>query len=328
MRSQNKKVIEMQKIQLNPNWKYKEHIASISAYTTCFNCIEGNYPFEEAIRSFAWCDEIVAINALSTDGTKERLEELKKEIPHLVVYDIPLEDIPGKDGQLKSYSRAMCTGEYLIQFDSDEVCVGDINKWKRLIKMFPDNQSLQELIVLEPFGSLTNLRVNDSHNNLKWRLSKSSNVELTHGIPDYDRVEKDGKVWSSGRSDGCFMVSIVNNKIMPSFFLEKEKTAAALKKEHKTEEYKKYIQTLISENHPMILHLGHVNLNKKLSLYLKSWHKWWDELYQKSENIFWSGVKIEDVTQEMVDSKVKELIKDTPAIHVPEIEQLCSTKTG
>jgi len=310
------------KISLNPNWKFKEIYPSVSAYTTTFNCLEGNYPFEQAIRSFGWCDEVVVADGGSTDGTKERLEELKKELPNLVIYDIALSENPGKDGELKSMSRAMCMSDYLIQFDSDELCMGDVLKWKKLVKNFPDNQQLQEMLVLEPIGSLTNLRMNDGHNNLKWRLSKNA-TEITHGIPDYDRIEKDGKLWSSGKSDGCFPVHIVTNKLIPSFAKNEEKTAAQLKSQHNVEEYKRHIQDLINNNHPMILHLGHVKLEKKLKLYLKSWHSWWNELYQKTENVYWPGVAIADVTQEMIDAKIKEIIDTTPSVHIPEIEQLC-----
>ena len=116
--------------ELNTSWKFKETFPTISAYTTTSNCIEGGYPFEDAIRSFSWCDEIVVCDNFSKDGTREKLEELKKDLPQLQVYDIAMSGEPDQDGAYKAMSRAMCMSDYLIQFDSDEICMGSSEKWK------------------------------------------------------------------------------------------------------------------------------------------------------------------------------------------------------
>lgn len=313
-------------IELNKDWKFKEVYPTISAYVTTWNCISGNYPFIEAIRSWSWCDEVCVIDGGSTDGTREKLNWLMQELPNLKVYDVPLSEEPGKDGQLKGFSRAMCMSEYLIQFDSDEICCGDIQKWKKLCKNMPEDFDITCLPVIEPFGSLTNLRMNDSHNPWKYRISRNR-PEITHSIPKQDQLLIDGVKYSKGGSDGTCYTHIITEDMIPFKVPEQCQKMEELKTSKNKEVYKEFVSSFIKNNDPYVLHLGHVNLVKKISLYLSSWHRWWNELYHTDTNIFFPGVKIEDVTQDMITEKVKELIATTESVNVPEIEScLVSTK--
>ena len=86
----------------------------ISGYTTCRNCIEMDYPFEEAIRSMlAFCDEVVVVDSSDgKDGSMERLEAMMNEDEKLFVYhvDVPW-DAPNHgiyDGQTKALARSKC----------------------------------------------------------------------------------------------------------------------------------------------------------------------------------------------------------------------------
>lgn len=306
---------------VNKAWKFKEQFPTVSAYTTTYNCVQGGYPFIEAIVSFAWADEVVVIDGGSTDGTREKLAELENRFEgRLKVYDLPLNhEDPGKDGALKALSRAMCMSEFLVQFDADEICMGEPTAWRRLAKTMPPELDILNLFVAEPYGSLDNLRVNPEHNPMKWRISRNK-PEITHGIPKHDRLEIDGKVYSRGGSDGCFMINIATNEMYPSDASLDLKLLVAEKNKGNFLQYKESAQQHM-ENNPYVLHVGHVDLKKKISHYLSSWHSWWCQLYNKDpkdpqNNMYFPGVAIPDVTDEMVDEKVSDLVGSTPTVQV------------
>lgn len=306
-------------INLNLDWKFQEVLPKISAYTTTYNCLNGHYPFREAIKSFLWCDELIVADGGSTDGTKEELETLAKEYVNLRVYDFPVDlDNPGKDGQLKAMARAMCSEEFCVQFDGDEFCLGDAKLWKRTAKNMEAGISILNCLVVEPFGSPTALRLNESHNPAKWRIYRNL-PEITHGIPDYDRFEKDGKVFSKKASDGTFPLNIVNNKLFPSKDINDVLSSLfVLRKEKKYDEYLNLVKDLILTT-PSVYHAGHVNLKSKIKLYLSTWRFWWCCLYDLDpndpvNNQYFPDIEPKDVTEEMINEKVAQLIKETPTI--------------
>ncbi len=308
---------DIDKVVINRDWKFKEAFPTISAYTTTFNCVRGKYPIAAAVRSFAWADEVIVVDGGSTDGTLEALQALRAELPNLVVHSMPVDlSDPGKDGALKAISRALCSNEFLVQFDADEIAVGDPSAWKRVAKLMPSSVDIVELFVAEPFGELNNLRLNPEHNPLKWRMSRNK-AEISHGIPANDRVEKDGKVYSKGGSDGCYPIHIVDNHLYPSAF-SPALAALARAKNGDPDVYVQLVQKY-TEAHPYVLHLGHVDLKSKIALYLSSWHDWWCDLYGKNpadpqNNLYFPGVSISDVTDEMIEAKVEELKRLTPVV--------------
>lgn len=305
-------------MKLNKNWQFKEQFPSISAYTTVYNCVKNTYPFEEAIKSFLWCDEVVVVDGGSTDGTREKLEELVEEFPHIKIYDMPISwTTPGKDGQQKAIARTMCMSEFCLQFDADEICGGSITKWKRLAKEMPNNVNIYELFVAEPFGAENQLRLNKSHNPLKWRLSRNI-PEITHGIPDFDRIDKDGEVFSSGKSDGCFYIHVVDNKMMPSTVPDKKLLDLYSLREKDVAQYAKLAQEIM-EHQPYVIHLGHVDLVKKIKLYLNEWHEWWCSLYGKDptdpkNNLYFPGKRLDEITEDDILNKVEQLKQETPTV--------------
>lgn len=321
-------------LKLNKNWKFKEHFPTISAYTTTYNCVAGGYPFVKAIKSFAWADQVVVVDGGSTDGTLEALEELQKEMDNLEVHDIPLdEEDPGKDGQLKTMSRAMTDSALSLQFDADELCMGSPEKWKKEAKKLQSlDFDILSMLVVEPFGSMTNLRMNKEHNPWKWRLSKNK-PEIVHGIPAHDRLEKDDKVYSKGNSDGTFPVHVVTNQMISNYIPVYLQELVSLKASGDKKAYASAVSDFLKKDEPWILHLGHVDLHKKLSYYLKSWHDWWCCLYDKDpanpqNNLYFKGHLPSEVTEEMINEKVQELIKQTPSVKLKGLENVSMEKVG
>lgn len=320
-------------MRLNKEWNYKEYYPTISAYVTAYNCIQNGYPILQAVKSFAWCDEVVVIDGGSTDDTVVELAKLQEEFPHLQVYPIPLDwENPGKDGMQKAMARAMCSSEFSIQFDADEICIGKPDKWKRFAKDM--SCDILQLPVLEPFGEFAQLRLNPEHNPVKWRIFKNKS-EITHGIPKKDRLEKDDKTFSKGGSDGCFPIHIVDQGLYPSkLSQEAQKVRGLYGKDDQLEEYVAAVESIITDERPAVLHLGHVDLSSKIKLFLAEWRKWWADLYDKDPedvSMYFSDLKLEDVTDKEILDRVEELKRETSTVEIKallEFEGLSDVRKG
>jgi glycosyltransferase involved in cell wall biosynthesis len=309
-------------IKINPNWQFSESPGpEITAYTTTWNCLNGKYPVEQAIRSFSWCDKIVVVDGGSTDGTLELLRDLASNLKNLSIIEIPIDkNNPGKDGFQKAMALAMCDTPIAIQFDIDEVCLGSSEKWRSLIKEMPSTLNILNLPVIEPFGSAKKIRVNKEHTPWKWRIFRTK-PEITHGIPKSDQLLVNGIKHSKGGSDGCFPIHVVTEEMYPSANSKTATKLTNLKNKLDPKEYSEYISELIEADEPCIMHLGHVDLENKIRHYLTSWHAWWCQLYNKDpadpkNNVYFPGVAVFDVTEENIKDKVSELCRNTQTVTI------------
>lgn len=307
-------------LEVNKNWKYEPSPGpQVTAYTTTWNCLNGKYPVEDSIKSFSWCDKIVVVDGGSTDGTRELLTQLCEQYPNLTVYDVPIdESMPGKDGNQKAMALAMVDTPMAIQFDVDEYCGGFPSNWRQLMKEMSESRDILSLPVIEPFGDRSNIRMNKSFTPWKWRIFRVK-PEISHGIPKNDRLEIDGVVYSKGGSDGCFPINIVTNEMISSKLTPRATKLTKIKESGDKEAYKEEITDLIFSGEPSIVHLGHVDLFNKIKHYLSSWHKWWCLLYNKDSsdpknNVYFPGIAVESVTDEMINEKVRELVETTPHV--------------
>lgn len=302
-------------LKLNENWKFQECFPTVSVYWTALNCLRWKYPLEDSIKSFAWADELIVVDGGSTDGTVEMLEKLKEKFEHLQVYSMPIDETdPGKDGAQKAIARAMTTCEFTIQVDADEICGGHPNLWKKKIKEMPAQIDILNLFVYEPVGDICKLRMNESHNPWKWRIFRNK-PEISHGIPKQDKLEIDGKIYSKGGSDGCFPINILTEELYPSYSETKLQNLILVKNSKDKEKYASVAKDLMSSE-PFVIHVGHVDLDAKIRNYLSNWHTWWCHLYNKDEtdpqnNQHFPGVKLSDVTKEMIQDKIVSIIKDS-----------------
>ncbi len=287
---------------------------TVSGYTTTRNCIEQNYPFEQAIRSMlGFCDQVVVVDGGSTDGTWERLQELAKEDDRVVIdknerdWDHPRFAV--FDGLQKAYARALCTSQWCWQQDSDEIVhEDDYHKVKQLIKRLPKALELMALPVVEYWGSIDRIRVDV--NPWKWRLSKNKS-HITHGIPGQLRKEDEyGDLYSLPGTDGCDYIDANSYDLIPcaNFYdqnVHQVRLAAMRGNTEAIAAYQNWFKQVV-ENLPGVHHYSWLNIKRKIKTYKNFWSKHWQSLYNipqedTIENNMFFNKAWQDVTDEDIE---------------------------
>lgn len=100
-------------------------VGRVTCIGVTYNCIETDYPVKEVIESY-WnsCHEIVIVDACSTDGTLELLQDLqcRSPIPFIIVAHFPYEEKQKnwwlRTARAEGYSRS--TSEWVWMIDMDE----------------------------------------------------------------------------------------------------------------------------------------------------------------------------------------------------------------
>lgn len=263
-------------------YEYKEHNPKISGYTHVLNPSEQGFPYEQSIRSMlGFCDEVVVVEGGSTDGSKERLEQMAKEDPRIKVVSRVWDwEEPGMDGMQKAFGRAMCSGEFLWQQDADEVVhERDYVKIRNLAKKFPKDAKLISLPVVELWGDGETVRT-DRHS-WKWRFSRNDFV-ITHGIVKHARVydQKTGKLFAKkNMSDGCEYIDIMTGEYIPhKNFYTQELEQLRLQN---PEEYGKKMNQLFNEL-PSVFHYSWANIYRKIGNFIDFWDRSWQNLYNET----------------------------------------------
>lgn len=113
----------------------------ISGYVCVRNAIRHDYCVELAIRSLApVCDEIVACDSESDDGTNEMLQALRTDVPQLRVENIPWQHPVGDPYCVIKWmnrARLLLKHEYQLYLDADELLNDDPLTYKT-IREFAD----------------------------------------------------------------------------------------------------------------------------------------------------------------------------------------------
>lgn len=287
---------------------------TISGYTTTKDCIRQGYPFEQCIKSMlGFCDQVVVVDGGSTDGTWERLNELKKSDERLLIHQQP-RDWSSKrfavfDGQQKALARALCTSEWCWQQDSDEIVhENDYEKIKTIIKFLPKNVPLLALPVIEYWGGYEKVRMDITV--WKWRLSQNL-PHITHGIPlSLRKFDENGELYSGLGSDGCDYVNVSDYSPIQfaNFYtadVEQARRAALAGNEQARQQFELWFNAVLQEA-PAVHHYSWFDMSRKIKTYKEYWSKHWQSLYDikqadtaENNNFFakaWSSVTDEDIS--------------------------------
>ena len=295
-----------------------EYKPTLSGYTTARNCIEQDYPYEATITSMlGFCDEVCVVDGGSTDGTLERLQKWAAEESRLKVLSSPKDWSHPRfalfDGKLKAEARAMCTGDFCWQMDSDEVVhERDYDKIRDLIKNFPSKCVMLALPVLEFWGGPAKVRADI--NIWKWRVSRN-HADITHGVPkEQRRFDSEGRLYSAG-SDGCDPVHRTTFEPVPYMtFVTPDVDVLRMKAVHDTKALESYTQWLqsVADQLPVVQHFSWWNIARKIRTYRGYWSRHWESCFgKKAEDTAGANMflpkKWADVTEDEIDTLASRL---------------------
>jgi glycosyltransferase involved in cell wall biosynthesis len=315
---------------------------TLSGYATTFNCVKQSYPFVECIESMlGFCDEVVVVDAGSTDGTLEHLralqlqhmhrgaEELSGSLEELNVGSRLIVEVVERDwtdprsalfdGMQKAEARRRCESDYVWQMDVDEVVrKEDWGKVREMIKNFPKAVPMLSLPVVEYWGGFDKVRLDVTP--WKWRVSRNS-PRITHGIPAHLRTtDSEGRLVALPGTDGCDPVDAVSGEpIVFLGFLTKEADQARLDaisgNADALRAYEEWLTRVVT-NVPSVYHASWLDIERKIRLYRDFWTRHWTVLEGKEykdtaeSNMFfdkpWS-----EVTDDDIKARAKELKEGT-----------------
>lgn len=217
----------------------------ISGYTTTYNAVKQQYPFEQCINSMLqFCDEVCVIDGGSTDYTVLALARLAyprvdgmthmdieamgfltvaaggpwdfpddwhgvPKDPRIKVRIVPRDwsskRHPVFDGQQKAEARSMCTMDFCWQMDADEVVHED--DAPRIADMCRALPKGIDIMALPVIEYWGGPdKVRMDVQPWKWRLSRNL-PNITHGIPKGLRLtDADGQLYAAPGTDGCDMI--------------------------------------------------------------------------------------------------------------------------
>lgn len=301
---------------------------TISAYTTTRNCVTMDYPFEESIKSMLqFADEVWVVDTSNgMEGTIDRLAKISQDDPRIKVlftsrfnWFAPNHGI--FDGQTKALAREQCSGDFLWQFDVDEIVHElDASKVRPLIEKtnYLQQCPILALPVIEYWGSKGKVRADIN----PWKARLSRNLpDITHGIPVHLRRQFDGLDYASPGTDTCDYISKSSGRMLPiAVFMTPEIASLrdmALKNPRLIPAYEKWFNQTVNEL-PGVFHYSWYSIERKIKQYKVFWTSFWKAMYgpdsAQNKDPDWNPffeVPWREVTDQMIHDKALELESKT-----------------
>lgn len=299
-----------------------EYVPTVSGYITVYNCVENDYPFLESIESLSnCCDEVIVVDAGSTDVTLDVLKEHFKNNEKVKIHQKIIDKANPRwaveiDGHLKAYARSLCKMQFCLQLDSDEVIhESDYDRFKYFAKYFPRGVELLCFPVIEYWGDSNRVRA-DIHP-WKWRFSRNS-AYITHGIPAKLRMyDSDGNVYPEPvKSDSCDYIFAHNYQVVPAanfYDINIENM-----RQNYPYQYEIWFNAIIDQL-PSVHHYSWFNLERKIRHHKNHWSKFHKSMYNVStedlaENNTMFDKPWSEVTDEDIKGKAEQLKKIGPRV--------------
>jgi len=309
--------------QIKKDMDYKP---TLSTYYYLRNVKTQKYPWRSSIRStLDISDEVVILVALDDngddDGTWLEVKKWAEKEPKLKIASTKINWNHSRfgrfDGELKAMARDLCSGDYCLQMDSDEILhEDDVDKWKKLIENFPKDFDLLALPIVEFWGHKGKFRMDV--NPYKLRLSKGNKKAgyITHGIPKHlIAYDENNELYCGvpGADDGCSYIHSETKEpiINCGNFYTKDVHYVRLSglngNEEHQKEYENWINNILESPFPIIWHYSWKDLPRKIRTYRDYWTKHWNSLFNQSledtaeTNMFfnkpWSEVSEEEIEE-------------------------------
>lgn len=262
----------------------------LSSYIIVKDGNKYGFPYKECIEAaLKVSDEVVVVDGGSKDYTIEDIDAMAQQDSriklHIHEWDM---DSPTLFGDEKTYARQLCTGDWLLQLDADEIvqepypgAIKDIAKRYKSIDVI-------DLAQVNFYGDEQHIRIED--NCWKWRLSKNK-PEIIHGVHGKARqIDMDTMKITMDKniSDACEYINadtleIINHRpvFSPDFyrihmtlrqtFLQNPQ---ANNLEHLKSEYVTQLE-LNNKSFPVVFHYSWADLGRKKAngeFWDKTWH--------------------------------------------------------
>ena len=320
--------------------------STIGAYTTTYNCISQGYPFIESIQSLLLnFDDVVVVDAGSTDGTWEKLQEIQgiRAYQHPVNFDHPRWAIHS-DGDLKAKARSyLVDTDWCWQMDVDEVIpMGERDRIQTLLQIAPKNYDVISLPVVEYWGSSGKVRMDV--NPWKWRISRN-HEHITHGIPSELRLKDDeGNLYAGQGTDSCDYIHVdTHNRLPHATFYDETAHEIRMKglsgDETAVKVYEDWMNQIV-ELLPTVYHYSWYDIERKITSYKTHWGKFWKSMYNlDTEDTAENNVCFDKPWSEVTDDDIKVLsqrLEEEKGGHIfhnkvdwgVEVPSICLTKRG